>query len=183
MSSIVLLARGQCIHITDGIQHCQCLWFFPPESSPLDQTICSHCGHSIHVHADYVSTVVNHYPANQCAAYAQTTHLMQFCTCGAQFYEHIAAYNSYRILELWTVLCYFNSDGDVSSPSATMSSYSNAANSPFSPNTTPSSNYTATMSSSDTMDIPFTPAYMPSPSPNANPSYPYGDTVIFTPTP
>ena len=108
---------------------------------------------------------------------------MQFCTCGAQFYEHIATYNSYLILEPWTVLRYFNSDGNVPSPSATTSNYSNDANSPFSPNTTPSSNYTADMFSSDATDIPFTPAYMPSPSPNANPSYPYGDTVIFTPTP
>ncbi|KAK0240633.1 hypothetical protein EDD85DRAFT_788641 [Armillaria nabsnona] len=35
----------------------------------------------------------------------------------------------------------------------------------------------------DATDIPFTPAYMTSPSPNVNSYYPYGDTVIFTPTP
>ncbi len=39
------------------------------------------------------------------------------------------------------------------------------------------------MFSGDAMEIPFTPAYMPSLSPNVNPSYPYGDTVIFTPMP
>ncbi|KAK0240641.1 hypothetical protein EDD85DRAFT_1021850 [Armillaria nabsnona] len=179
MSSIVLPSRGQCIHVTDN-QPCQCLWFFPPESPLLDQNICGHCGHGIHAHADYVSTVINHYPANQCAAYAQTTHLMQFCTCGAQFYEHIAAYNSYCIPEPWTVLRYFNPDGNVPSPSATTSS---AANSPFSPNTTPSSNYSTTMFSGDATDTPFSPAYMPPPSPNVNASYPYGGTVIFTPQP
>ncbi len=108
---------------------------------------------------------------------------MQFCTCGAQFYEHIPTYNSYRIPDPLTVLRYFNSDGNVPSPSATTSSYSNDASSPFSQNTTPSSNYSTTMFSGDATDIPFTPAYMPAPSPNVNPSYPYGDTVIFTPTP
>ncbi len=37
MSSVVLPSRGQCIHITDDSQHCQCLWFFPPASPLLDQ--------------------------------------------------------------------------------------------------------------------------------------------------
>ncbi len=36
----------------------------------FSQDICSLCGHGIHAHADYVSMVVNHYPVNQCAAYA-----------------------------------------------------------------------------------------------------------------
>ncbi|PBK77636.1 hypothetical protein ARMSODRAFT_946477 [Armillaria solidipes] len=85
MSSIVLPSRGQCIQITNDSQHCQCLWFFPPESPLLDQNICGLCGHGIHAHADYVSIVVNHYPANQCAAYVQRTTLMQRCTCEAQF--------------------------------------------------------------------------------------------------
>ncbi|KAK0225253.1 hypothetical protein EDD85DRAFT_857113 [Armillaria nabsnona] len=115
--------------------------------------------------------------------YAQTTHLMQFCTCGAQFCEHIGTYNSYRIPEPWTVLRYFNPDSDGPPPSATSSSYSDNANSLFSPNTTPSYNHSTTMFSVDATDISFTPPYMPSPSPNANPSYPYGDTTIFPPIP
>ncbi|KAK0445552.1 hypothetical protein EV421DRAFT_330160 [Armillaria borealis] len=146
------------------------------------QDICGRCEHGIHAHADYVSTVVNHYPPNQCAAYAQKTRLMQFCTCGARFCEHTATYNPYQVPEPWTVLDYFNADSDGPPPSAT-SSYYNDANSPFSPNITPSSVYSTTMFSGDTTDIPFTPVYMPSPFPNVNPSYPYGDTVIFTPTP
>ncbi|SJL04574.1 uncharacterized protein ARMOST_07941 [Armillaria ostoyae] len=180
MSSIVFPSRGRCIQITDS-QPCLCLWFFPPESPLLDQDICGLCGHGIHAHADYVSTVVNHYPANQCAAYAQKTRLTQRCTCEAQFCEHIATDNSYRLPEPWTVLDYFNPDSNGPSPSATLSSYSNDDNSPFSPNTTPSSNYSTTMSSRNPTDIPPTPTYIP--FPNANPFYPYGDTVIFTPIP
>ncbi|PBK96282.1 hypothetical protein ARMGADRAFT_1061026 [Armillaria gallica] len=184
MSSIILPSRGRCIQITDGIQHCQCLWFFPTQSL-LDPNICGHCGHGIHAHADYVSTVVNHYPANQCAAYAQQTHMMQFCTCGTQFFEHIGTYNSYHIPEPWTVLRYFNLDNNGPPLSITSSGYSNDANSPFSPNTTSSSNYSPPTFSGDASAVPlaFTPTYMSSPSPNANSSYPYGDTVIFAPTP
>ncbi len=37
----------------------------------VSQLVCGLCGHGIHAHADYISIVVNHYPANQCAAYAQ----------------------------------------------------------------------------------------------------------------
>ncbi len=59
---------------------------------------------------------------------------MQFCTCGTQFYKHITTYNLYCIPDPLTVLRYFNSDGNVPSPSATMSGYINAANSPFSLN-------------------------------------------------
>ncbi|KAK0197593.1 hypothetical protein F5146DRAFT_1218421 [Armillaria mellea] len=180
MSSIVLPSRGQCIQITDGIQPCQCLWFFPPDSLLLDQNICGHCGHGIHTHADYISTVVSHYPANRCTAYAQKTYMMQLCTCGTQLFKHSPTYNSYRIPEPLTVLRYFNPDGHVPSPSTTATS---AANSPFSPNTMPSSNYGTAMFSGDATDIPFTPAYMPSPSPNINPSHPNGDTVIFAPAP
>ncbi len=43
----------------------------------VPQDICGHCGHGIHAHADYVSIVVNHYPANQCAAYAQKVCALQ----------------------------------------------------------------------------------------------------------
>ncbi|KAK0502785.1 hypothetical protein EDD18DRAFT_1135096 [Armillaria luteobubalina] len=38
----------------------------------VSQLVCGLCGHGIHAHADYMSIVVNHCPANQCAAYAQT---------------------------------------------------------------------------------------------------------------
>ncbi|KAK0228079.1 hypothetical protein IW262DRAFT_1455277 [Armillaria fumosa] len=188
MSSIVLPSRGRCIQITASIiRPCQCLWFFPPESSLSDPNTCGLCEHGIHAHANYVSTVVNHCPANQCAAYAQTMHMMQFCTCGAQFCEHIGTYNSYRIPEPWTVLCYFNPDNNGPPLSTTSSSYSNNVSSPFSPNTTLLSNYSTPMFSGDTswpvIPLAFTPTHMFSPSPNANTLYSYSDMVIFAPTP
>ncbi|PBK77626.1 hypothetical protein ARMSODRAFT_997979 [Armillaria solidipes] len=162
MSSIVLPSRGQCIQITDDSQPCQCQWFFPPELPLLDQTICGHCGHGIHAHADYISIVVNHYPANQCAAYAQRTHLLQFCICGAQFCEHIGTYNSYRIPEPWSVLRYFNPDTNGPSSSVT-TSYFNDANSPLSPNTM-SSDYIGAILSDDARNMSLTRTSTSSPS-------------------
>ncbi|KAK0240658.1 hypothetical protein EDD85DRAFT_1021864 [Armillaria nabsnona] len=159
---ILVPSRGQCIQITDNSYHCQCQWFFPPESSLLDQNICGLCGHGIHAHVDYVSTVVNHCPANQCAAYAQKTTLTQRCTCEAQFCEHVAADNLHRILDPWAVLDYFNPDINGPSSSAPTSSYSNDANSPFSPNTMSSDYHTAVLSR-DTRNISPTP-FTPSPS-------------------
>ncbi|KAK0225267.1 hypothetical protein EDD85DRAFT_980855 [Armillaria nabsnona] len=169
MSSIVLPSRGQCIQITHDSQHCQCLWFFPPESSLLDPTICSHCGHSIHTHADYVLIVINHYPVNQCAVYAQMTYLMQFCTCGAQFYKHNGIYNLYHILEPGTVFRYFNLDGDGSSPSAVTSRYSDANTSPF-PLSTMSYDYNTAILSGNTRNMALTPMPISSPSASSNPS-------------
>ncbi|SJL04572.1 uncharacterized protein ARMOST_07939 [Armillaria ostoyae] len=158
MSSIILPTRGQCIQVIGSVQHCQCLWFFPPESPLLDQNICGLCGHGIHAHADYVSTVVNNYPANQCAAYVQRTPLMQFCTCEAQFCEHIGTYNSHRFSEPWKVLHYFNSDGHGPSPSVTASGYSDDANSPFASNSISftSVDYNATIFSGNARNIPLT---------------------------
>ncbi|KAK0240645.1 hypothetical protein EDD85DRAFT_950486 [Armillaria nabsnona] len=179
MSSIVLPSRGQCIQITDDSQPCQCQWFFPPESPLLDQIACGHCGHGIHVHTDYVSPVVNHYPENQCAAYVQKIPLTQRCTCEAWLCVHVATHNSYCSEEPWTVLDSLYPENSGLPSAAT----SNDGNGPSFPNTTPSSNHSTAMFSGDATDIPFTPAYMPSPSPDANPSYPYGDTVIFTPIP
>ncbi len=58
-------------------------------------------------------------------------------------FEHIGTYNSYRIPEPGTVLRYFSFNPDNNGPplSITSSGYSNDANGPFSPNTTPSPNY------------------------------------------
>ncbi|KAK0502777.1 hypothetical protein EDD18DRAFT_1457646 [Armillaria luteobubalina] len=191
MASIVLPSRGHCIQITDYSQPCQCLWFFPPEfplldplgshSPPLD--ICGQCEHGIHAHADYVSTVVNNHPTNQCAAYAQKTRLTQFCTCGAHVFQHVSTYNPYYIPEPWTVLHYFNLDDNAASSSAATSGYSNDASILFSQNTTLFSNYSAPVLSNNATGIPFTPAYMPPPSPDINSSYLYGDTAILTPIP
>ncbi|KAK0477763.1 hypothetical protein EDD18DRAFT_1210363 [Armillaria luteobubalina] len=180
MSSIVLPSRGQCIQITDNGQPCQCQWFFPPQSPLLDQLVCGLCGHGIHAHADYMSIIVNHYPTNHCAAYAQTTHLTQRCTCEAQLYRHIATDNLYRLPEPWTVLDYFNPYSNGPSLGATTS---NNVNSPFFPNTTSSSNYSTSILYRDATSIPFTPTYMPSTSPNTDPSYLYDDAVIFTSIP
>ncbi|KAK0477760.1 hypothetical protein EDD18DRAFT_1365215 [Armillaria luteobubalina] len=173
MSLIVLPSRGQCIQTTDNGHHCQCLWFLPPKSSQLDpsQDICGWCKHSIHAHADYVSTVIDNYPANQCTVYAQETRLMQYCTCGAQFFEHVTTYNLYYISDPWTVLHYFNPDNNVPSPSAAMSGYSNDASSPFSPDTT-SFVYSTAILSGDARNVSFTPAptYSPSASSSISPT-------------
>ncbi|PBK96331.1 hypothetical protein ARMGADRAFT_1076510 [Armillaria gallica] len=99
MSSVALPSRGQRIQVTDSIQRCQCLWFFPPASPLLDQYICDGCGHGIHTHVDYVSMDVNHHPPTQCAAYVQKTPLAQRCTCEAQLCDHIAIDNPYRYPE------------------------------------------------------------------------------------
>ncbi|KAK0458386.1 uncharacterized protein EV420DRAFT_354027 [Desarmillaria tabescens] len=148
---MILPSSGRCNQATVNILYCQCQWFFPPESPLLDQVdshlpssifscscsqnICGLCGHGIHAHVDYVSTVVNHYPANQCAAYVQKTPLTQRCTCEAQFYEHVAIYNSYRFPEPWTVFDLFGQRNNSSSLSTTSSYYSNGANAtiPFTP--------------------------------------------------
>ncbi|KAK0458387.1 uncharacterized protein EV420DRAFT_1541988 [Desarmillaria tabescens] len=164
MSSIVLPSRGQCIQITVNSQHCQCQWFFPPESPLLGQNICGLCGHGIHAHADYVSTVVNRCPANQCAAYVQKTTLTQLCTCGAPFFEHIATDNTkYYLREPWTVSDYFSANSNVSS---TSDNYAYDASSSFDPNTSslPSTDYNPTISFGDARSLPFTtpePIYSP----------------------
>ncbi|KAK0228092.1 hypothetical protein IW262DRAFT_1348864 [Armillaria fumosa] len=193
MSSIALPSRGRCVQFTDS-QPCQCQWFFPPESPLLDrvgsrsplsiflcsvsQLVCSLCGHGVHAHADYVSDIVNHYPANQCAAYAQTTHLTQRCTCEAQFYEHVATDNWYRLPELWTALDYFNPDTSGPSRSATTS---NDPNGPFFPNTMASPNFKTSMFYGNATSVLFTPTYMPYIPRTSNRSHSSGDAAIFTP--
>ncbi|PBK96302.1 hypothetical protein ARMGADRAFT_691503 [Armillaria gallica] len=94
---------------------------------------------------------------------------MQSCTCGAQFYEHLGTYNSYRIPEPGTVFRYFNPDGDGSSPSAVTSSYSDANTSPFPPSTM-SYDYNSAILSGDTRNMALTPAPIFSPSASSNPS-------------
>ncbi len=92
----------------------------------------------------------------------QTT-LAQRCTCEAQFCEHVATDNLYRLLDPWAVLDYFNPDINGPSSSAPTSSYSNDANSPFSSNTT-SSDYNTAILSGDTRNIFLTSASTSSPS-------------------
>ncbi|KAK0225158.1 hypothetical protein EDD85DRAFT_1027489 [Armillaria nabsnona] len=102
MSSVSIPPRGQCIQHTDNIHEgCQCSWF---ASMSLDQYICGACGHGIHSHVDYVSMIVNHYPATQCAAYVQKTPLTQRCTCGIWLSDHVAIDNLYCSEEPWNVL-------------------------------------------------------------------------------
>ncbi|KAK0183922.1 hypothetical protein F5146DRAFT_1077069 [Armillaria mellea] len=116
------MTHGQCIQVTDN--YCQCPWFVP---TLLDQHLCGQCGHGIHAHVDYISTIVNYYPPNQCAAYVQKTPLAQRCTCEAQLCDHVSTDNPYRMAEPWRVLDYFLdpssnvnafglSNGTVSSP-------------------------------------------------------------------
>ncbi|KAK0474901.1 hypothetical protein IW261DRAFT_532605 [Armillaria novae-zelandiae] len=86
MSSATIPSRGQCIHPINNIQQgCRCSWFAP---TLLDQYICGACGHGIHAHVDYVSMMVHHHPATQCAAYVQRSPLTQRCTCGTWLSDH-----------------------------------------------------------------------------------------------
>ncbi|KAK0435442.1 uncharacterized protein EV420DRAFT_320950 [Desarmillaria tabescens] len=158
MSSIIFPSRGKCIQVIDSNQHCQCLWFLPPESPLLDQNNCGLCGHGVHAHVDYVSMVVHHCPAMNCGAYFPKTARVQACTCSASLIDHIPVVNVYRSP---TPLPY----------GADISVHDNGP---------PSNVNTFT---GDTTNIPLTPMPMPSPSTNANPSYPYGNTMIFSPTP
>ncbi|KAK0443001.1 hypothetical protein EV421DRAFT_1903961 [Armillaria borealis] len=113
MSPARIPSRGQCIQpIDNNLDGCQCSWF---ASTLLDQYICGACGHGIHAHVDYVSMIVNHYPATQCAAYVQKTPLTQCCTCGTWLYDHIAINNLYRSAEPWNVLDHFPDNDDLSS--------------------------------------------------------------------
>ncbi|KAK0433492.1 uncharacterized protein EV420DRAFT_1654602 [Desarmillaria tabescens] len=129
MSSAFLPSRGQCTQVADNIQHCQCPWF---TSTLVDQSVCISCGHGIHAHVDYVSMVVHHHPPTQCVAYVQKTPLAQRCTCEAQLFDHVAVNNSYRSVEPWNVLDYFQ---DSNIPSSNSSLYSHDANGSFAPNT------------------------------------------------
>ncbi len=91
----------------------------------------------------------------------QTT-LTQRCTCEAQFCEHVATDNLYRLLDPWAVLDYFNPDISGPSSSAPTSSYSDV-NSPFSPNTM-SSDYNTAILSGDARNIFLTATSISSPS-------------------
>ncbi|KAK0227987.1 hypothetical protein IW262DRAFT_569332 [Armillaria fumosa] len=102
MSPPGIPSRGQCVQHIDNIQQgCQCSWF---ASTLLDQYVCGACRHDIHVHVDYVSMIVNHYPATQCAAFVQKTPLTQRCTCGAWLSDHVAIDNLYCSELPWNAL-------------------------------------------------------------------------------
>ncbi|KAK0228068.1 hypothetical protein IW262DRAFT_576237 [Armillaria fumosa] len=156
-------SRGQCIRVTDN--YCQCPWFV---STLLDQSICGQCAHGIHAHVDYVSMVVNYYPANQCAAYVQKTPLTQRCTCEAWLCDHVATNNPYCIAEPWKVLDYFP-DKNVPSSHANAFGLSNGAISdPYTPSSmsfSPADSDAATPASHDTnlMPIAGVPVFSPSP--------------------
>ncbi|PBK96338.1 hypothetical protein ARMGADRAFT_1162829 [Armillaria gallica] len=95
--------RGRCVrHV--GNASCLCPSFtaftlYRDESQPytLDQpeSRCV-CGHGIHAHADYVSLIVHHCPANYCVAYTQKTPKTQECACGALLADHVPVFNTYR---------------------------------------------------------------------------------------
>ncbi|KAK0240614.1 hypothetical protein EDD85DRAFT_788628 [Armillaria nabsnona] len=95
--------RGQCVqHV--GNAFCMCPSFtaftlYRDESQryALDQPEprCV-CGHGIHAHADYISLVVHHCPANYCVAYTQKTPKTQECACGALLVDHVPVFNTYR---------------------------------------------------------------------------------------
>ncbi|PBK96349.1 hypothetical protein ARMGADRAFT_692649 [Armillaria gallica] len=89
--------RGQCVqHV--GNAFCLCPSFiaftlYRDESQryTLDQPEprCV-CGHGIYAHADYISLVVHHCPANYC------TPKTQECACGALLADHVPVFNTYR---------------------------------------------------------------------------------------
>ncbi|KAK0445556.1 hypothetical protein EV421DRAFT_1734747 [Armillaria borealis] len=145
MSSIVLPSRGKCIQVINSVQRCRCLWFFPPESPLLDQNICGLCGHGIHAHIDYVSTVVHHYPANQCAAYVQKTDddtdLLMGGSDGSVKIFAIKLYQQQK----------FPLAGGDGKDSDNSNGYSHNANSPLGPNTTSSSSTASANANTDLM--------------------------------
>ncbi|KAK0183930.1 hypothetical protein F5146DRAFT_1130451 [Armillaria mellea] len=121
----------------------------------LDQQICGRCGHGIHAHRDYVSMFVFECPVMNCAAYYPKTSRVQACICSASLMEHRPVVNVYRL----PATLPYGADADSALPS------------------------TVNTFTGDTANIPFTPVPIPSPSTTGNPSYSYGDVVIFTPTP
>ncbi|KAK0210322.1 hypothetical protein DFS33DRAFT_1483432 [Desarmillaria ectypa] len=138
MSSAVFPSRGQCIQVTDNIQQCQCPWFV---STLLDQYICGQCGHGIHTHVDYVSMVVNHYPATQCVTYVQKTPLTQRCTCEVWLYDHVATDNLYCSAEPWNVVSNFP---DPNGPSSNVNAIHFSNNALDGPHTPGSMSFSAT---------------------------------------
>ncbi|KAK0434526.1 uncharacterized protein EV420DRAFT_1682824 [Desarmillaria tabescens] len=169
MSSAFLPSRGQCTQVADNIQHCQCPWF---TSTLVDQSVCISCGHGIHVHVDYVSMVVHHHPPTQCVAYVQKTPLAQRCTCEAQLFDHVAANNSYRSVEPWNILNYFQ-DSDI--PYSNLTLHSHDPNGSFAPNTVTSMSTLspgflyAFSSPGNVENILFTSTYISSPSSSIQP--------------
>ncbi|PBK96298.1 hypothetical protein ARMGADRAFT_691447 [Armillaria gallica] len=132
MSAAAVPSRSQCIHDTGRTDnHCHCPQFTP---TLLDPYICASCVHGIHIHVDYVSMVVSHYPPTRCAAFVQKTPLTQRCTCEAQLCDHIAIDNPYRVAEPWNVLDYLP-DSSVPSSNDTMNNSFTANSVPFSSNT------------------------------------------------
>ncbi|KAK0210321.1 hypothetical protein DFS33DRAFT_1378300 [Desarmillaria ectypa] len=123
--------------------------------------ICGQCRHGIHAHVDYVSMIVNHYPATQCVAYVQKTPLTQRCTCEVWLYDHVATDNLYCSAEPWNVVSNFP---DPNGPSSNVNaiSFSNyVINSPF----TPSVNSDNVTFSHDMNFMPMTPTPVFSHSP------------------
>ncbi|KAK0244013.1 hypothetical protein EDD85DRAFT_183532 [Armillaria nabsnona] len=95
MSSAALPSRGQCTRVTDNIQHCQCPWFVLNFLDQPEWHVCQ-CGHGMHAHADYVSTVVHRCVATNCVAFIQKTARTQGCTCSASLIDHNPVMNMYR---------------------------------------------------------------------------------------
>ncbi|KAK0448259.1 uncharacterized protein EV420DRAFT_849179 [Desarmillaria tabescens] len=87
------LVRPQCIGHAGNV-FCLCSRF---TSFTLDQPeLRCVCGHGMHAHADFMSLVVHHCPANSCVAYVQKTPKTQECSCGALLVDHVPVFNIYR---------------------------------------------------------------------------------------
>ncbi|PBK80444.1 hypothetical protein ARMGADRAFT_1069006 [Armillaria gallica] len=154
MSSALLPSRGQCIHLTDNVQQCQCPWFVP---TLLEPHLCGQCGHGIHVHADYVSIVVSHHPATQCVAYVQNTPLTQRCTCEVWLADHVTIENWYRSAEPWNVLGNVNVN--------MIDSSNDAISDPYTPSTISFSSSVDSDTAAVSHDVPITEASIFCPSP------------------
>ncbi|KAK0227983.1 hypothetical protein IW262DRAFT_1455185 [Armillaria fumosa] len=151
MSLAGIPSRGQCVHWQpiDNIQQgCRCSWF---ASTLLNQYVCGACGHGIHTHVDYVSEIVNHHPATQCAAFVQRTPLTQRCTCGTWLSDHVVIDNLYRSAEPGDVLDDAPDNDDLSSNASGFSN--DAINRAYTPSSmsTSSTNF-------NTADVGPTPA-------------------------
>ncbi|PBK87476.1 hypothetical protein ARMGADRAFT_1085496 [Armillaria gallica] len=145
MSSASIPPRGQCIQHTDNIhEDCQCSWFV---STLLDQYIC-----------DYVSMIVNHYPATQCAAYVQKTPLTQRCTCGTWLSDHVAIDNLYCSEEPWNVLDHAPDNDGLFSNSTGFSN--NAINGAYAPTSISFSSADSNTADADLTPVPISSLFV-----------------------
>ncbi|KAK0197577.1 hypothetical protein F5146DRAFT_52539 [Armillaria mellea] len=95
---------GMSIHVVKFVSHSFPRTMHPSHRLYSTMSVCASCGHGIHSHVDYVSTMVCHIVATQCAAYIQETPLTQRCTCSVHVADHQPILNLHRLQDTYYVL-------------------------------------------------------------------------------